>query len=248
MAASRPPRLLRPALACALATGLAAGPLHAEDPLPAFPINAPIVSQWSFSTPWQAFFDTTREVKLFGLYDCADRVRLYATEETTSDCIGVRAERGYEAATGQGALRLLIAERQVRAGVVGGPAVGTNGSPQVIGANALGNSAGIFFFALSGETVIRPSPDPLFLTSNSLATLFGFSLGFVDHYHRFIDYQDNSRVALSTDMYLLRQVSAVTVPGGATSTVPEPGTWALLGTGLLAVGGLAHRRRGRATA
>jgi hypothetical protein len=30
---------------------------------------------------------------------------------------------------------------------------------------------------------------------------------------------------------------------GGTSVVPEPGTWALLGTGLLVVGGIAARRR-----
>jgi hypothetical protein len=30
------------------------------------------------------------------------------------------------------------------------------------------------------------------------------------------------------------------------TTVPEPGTWALVGTGLAAVAGAAHRRRGRA--
>jgi hypothetical protein len=33
------------------------------------------------------------------------------------------------------------------------------------------------------------------------------------------------------------------VPGGPATTVPEPGTWALLGTGLLAVGGVAARRK-----
>lgn len=38
------------------------------------------------------------------------------------------------------------------------------------------------------------------------------------------------------------------ISGLAVSTVPEPGTWALLGTGLLAVGGVARRRRARATA
>jgi hypothetical protein len=36
------------------------------------------------------------------------------------------------------------------------------------------------------------------------------------------------------------------IAGLAVSTVPEPGTWALLGTGLLAVGGIARRRRTRA--
>jgi hypothetical protein len=32
-------------------------------------------------------------------------------------------------------------------------------------------------------------------------------------------------------------------PAAATTTVPEPGTWALLGRGLLAIGGIAARRR-----
>jgi hypothetical protein len=36
-------------------------------------------------------------------------------------------------------------------------------------------------------------------------------------------------------------VSSYTI--AAVSTVPEPGTWALLGTGLLAVGGVAARRK-----
>jgi hypothetical protein len=37
----------------------------------------------------------------------------------------------------------------------------------------------------------------------------------------------------------------ITVGATPTSTVPEPGTWALLGTGLLALGGVARGRRGR---
>jgi hypothetical protein len=41
----------------------------------------------------------------------------------------------------------------------------------------------------------------------------------------------------TTDSFALR-VASVTM-----SAVPEPGTWALLGTGLLAVGGVARRRR-----
>ena len=67
-----------------------------------------------------------------------------------------------------------------------------------------------------------------------------------------INGQRMSSVALTTNVAMtvtnLDDVSQVRIggaalPGGGTSVVPEPSTYALLGTGLLAVGGIAARRR-----
>lgn len=236
-------RLARTAAGVVLATGLGAAPLHADDPLDPFPVNAPIASQWSFATPWDAFFDTSREVGLFHLYDCIDfGVRLYATDATTPDCLGVRAERGYEAATGQGALRIMITERQVGAGVDGGPA--SVFPTTLTGRDASGGPGGIFFFALSGETVIRPTAGTLFQNSANLATLSAFTGGEVGHFHRFVE--QPGVVWPSISSYNLAQVQSVMMPGAiASTTAPEPGTWMLLGTGLLALGGVTVRRKRR---
>ncbi len=232
-------RLSRVAAGAVLASGLGAAPLHAAaDPLGAFPLNAPIASQSGFGTAWDSFFDTTREVGLFNLYGCLS-VGTYADPSVrTQDCIGVRAERGYELATGLGALRLVVAERQAGAGVVGGPA-NIPGAPTVNALAADGSPGGIYFFDVAGETVIRSSA---FLGSDGLATLLALPGGTVGHFHYFFDVTSGG-TSLSQSTYRIEQVESVVVPGTLASTVPEPGTWALLGTGLLAVAGVARRKR-----
>jgi hypothetical protein len=55
----------------------------------------------------------------------------------------------------------------------------------------------------------------------------------------------NVTVSGTTAIASLEQVrvGGITTPGGGTSVVPEPSTYMLLGTGLLAIGGIATRRR-----
>jgi hypothetical protein len=239
---SIPRRLVRVAAGAALLTGFGTTPLHAANALDPFPVNAPIHSQFGFSTAWDSFFDTSREVGLFHLYGCVlSGVPLYADLTVRSqDCIGVRAERGYELATGLGAVRILVAERQVAAGVDGGPS-GAAFTPTLNAVGATGTPAGWMWFGVTGETVIRTSP---FVDSDGLATLAPFSGGTVGHYVRFIDPSIGGGVWLSQNIYSLQPMQSVIVPAGAASTTaPEPGTWALLGTGLLAIGGIASRRK-----
>ncbi len=233
-------RLCRVAAGTVLATGLGAAPLHAaEDPLGAFPVNAPIASQSGFGTAWDSFFDTSREVGLFSLYGCTSSILYGSYPARTADCIGVRAERGYELATGLGAVRILVAERQVAAGVDGGPSDGAF-TPTLNPIGATGAPAGWLWFSVTGETVVRTSP---FLGSDGLATLASFSGGTVGHYNRYVDPSIGGGVWLSQGIYRLQLTESVIMPAAVASTVPEPGTWALLGTGLLAVAGIAARRR-----
>jgi hypothetical protein len=92
-----------------------------------------------------------------------------------------------------------------------------------------GSPQGGFEFSAydQGEYLIRVSSAQVFeFVSEQRAT---FVLGD----YNAIDYSDDGFEPRTS-------VSSFNV---ASSVVPEPGTWALLGTGLLALGGVAHRRR-----
>ena len=51
------------------------------------------------------------------------------------------------------------------------------------------------------------------------------------------------RDAAGRDITDAVQVSFASGSVAPSATVPDPGTWALLGTGLLAIGGVAQRRK-----
>jgi hypothetical protein len=97
-------------------------------------------------------------------------------------------------------------------------------------------------FAFNGVRLFDPGNSaPEFLSVSILGSTGGFT-GF-----------DMSRVTFDADNIYVNAARLVG-PGSVTfavmtaSTVPEPSTWALLGTGLLTLGGITARRRKRADA
>jgi hypothetical protein len=208
-----------------------------------------------FAVPTSTFFG---ETGLLGRYLLSGCTNPSFTLVGASACVDVVVERGIEAATGAGALRLSF----LRATSNGVGAVQLHGSSNSLLAGDVTTDPalndGRAFYAnyplyanvgqIGGERTSRNSTAGLFL-GTFRPTEGGAYLYFAYH-----DPRPPERVGPITwpcPWYGQTCVAEgfrahLTITDITTaSTVPEPSTWALLGTGLLTVGGIAARRRKR---